>query len=143
MRVQSLSGIRLQRWGRFRGFAMLEVLVGLLILSAGILGLVGTLAAATRAQGVAQYRASAVALSGELIGLMWADAPANRPGYATAATRCTYQPCAHWVAKVQATLPHGECAVAIDPVTHITAITISWSTPTDGSHRYVTSTSIL
>ena len=143
METKRVSGNRSAWWRPARGFAMLEVLVGLLILSAGILGLIGTLAATTRAQGVAQYRASAVALSGELIGLMWADAPANRSSYTTAATRCSYQPCAHWVAKVQASLPRGECTVTIDPVTHITSISITWSTPTDGSHRYVTSTSIL
>lgn len=124
------------------GFALLEVLVGMLIFSAGILGMVGLQASMTRAQGSAKYRADAATLSSELIGTMWADAPANRPNYVSATTVCTHAACAQWVAKVATSLPKGAATIAIDAATSVTTITVSWTLPTDGTHRYVTSTSI-
>ena len=54
---------------------MLEALVGLLIFSIGILGLVGVQVSMTKAQTVAKFRADAAGLAGELVGSMWSDLP--------------------------------------------------------------------
>jgi len=123
------------------GFAMIEALVGMLIFSAGILGMVGLQAAMTRAQGVAKYRADATILASELLGSMWGDAQANYVNYVSSKTvACTHTPCARWLANVAEKLPQGAATIAIDAATGVTTVSISWTLPTDGTHTYVTST---
>jgi type IV pilus assembly protein PilV len=124
------------------GFALVEAVVGMLIFTIGVLGLVALLGTMTRAQSASTFRAEAVALSGELIGNMWADSVANRISYASSGTACTYTPCARWIQKVVTTLPKGSATVLIDAATGVTTISISWTVPTHGAHSYVTSTSI-
>jgi type IV pilus assembly protein PilV len=125
-----------------KGIALIEALVGILIFTTGILGVVGLQAAMTREQGSAKSRADAAVLASELIGLMWADSAnslsANLANYATA---CTSGSCKQWVDKVAKELPGGTAIITTDAVGTAT-ITISWTSPTDGSHKYVTSTSI-
>lgn len=129
-----------------QGIALLEALVSILIFTTGILGVIGLQAAMTRAQGEAKYRADAAALAGELIGSMWSDsansASSNLVNYAsTSVTACTHTPCAQWLAKVATSLPSGT-AVIEAAATGVTTITVNWTLPTDGTHTYVTTTSI-
>lgn len=124
------------------GFALIEAMVGMLIFSVGVLGLVALSGTMTAAQSSSVYRSEASALSGELIGNLWADAASNRMSYVSNATACTYAPCARWVRKVANTLPKGSATVAIDATTGVTTITVSWAVPAEGTHSYVTSTSI-
>lgn len=130
-----------------RGIALIEALVGILIFTVGILGLVGLQASMMQAQGSAKYRADASALAGELIGMMWSDsanaANANLVNYAsTADSTCTHTPCAQWIAKVAASLPKGIAVIVPDASTGQATVTISWTLPTDGLHTYATSTAI-
>jgi type IV pilus assembly protein PilV len=56
-----------------RGAFLLEALIGILIFSLGILGIVGLQAQAIRSTNDAEYRAQAVYLANSLISQMWAD----------------------------------------------------------------------
>ena len=58
---------------RQRGSFLLEALIALLILSFGILGIVGLQAQSIRVTNDSEYRAEAVYLANSLIGKMWAD----------------------------------------------------------------------
>ena len=60
-----------------RGGFLLEALVGILIFSFGILGLVGLQANAIRHVNDAQYRGEAVYLASTIVGRMWTDNPAQ------------------------------------------------------------------
>ena len=126
-----------------KGIALIEALVGILIFTTGILGVVGLQAAMTREQGSAKTRADAAVLASELIGMMWIDSSnglnANLANYATG---CTTGACAQWLAKVAKELPSGTAVIVTDAAGTAT-ITISWTSPTDGQHQYVTSTSVL
>lgn len=126
-----------------RGIAMLEALVGILIFTTGILGVVGLQAAMTRAQGAAKVRADAALLANELVGVMWADSAnamsANLSNYHTG---CSTGSCGQWLAKVARALPAGTASIETDANTGSVIISISWTTPSDGTHRYITNTSI-
>jgi type IV pilus assembly protein PilV len=125
-----------------RGIALIEALVGILIFTTGVLGVVGLQAAMTREQGSAKTRADAAVLASELIGLMWADSSNDlKANLANYATGCTSGACKQWVDKVAKELPGGTAVIATDAAGTAT-ITISWTSPTDGNHKYVTSTSI-
>ena len=129
-----------------RGIALVEALVAVLIFTTGILGIVGLQAAMTRAQGAAKSRADAALLAGELMGLARlesAAAPASEPAnYATNyATDCSGA-CGVWLAKVAKVLPQGAATLATDAAAGVMTITITWSAPAEGSHRYVSSTSL-
>jgi type IV pilus assembly protein PilV len=56
-----------------QGAFLLEALIGILIFSLGILGIVGLQAQAMRFTNDAEYRAEAVYLANSLISQMWAD----------------------------------------------------------------------
>lgn len=56
-----------------RGAFLLESLIGILIFSLGVLGIVGLQAQAIRFTNDAEYRAEAVYLANSLISQMWAD----------------------------------------------------------------------
>ncbi|UUX96545.1 prepilin-type N-terminal cleavage/methylation domain-containing protein [Aquabacterium sp. J223] len=119
-----------------RGFALIEVLVGLLILAVGVLGLVGTQASMVQAQGAAKYRGDAAYLAAELVGLMWSDL-GNLSQYAgDGATPCTATRCLDWARKVASTLPQGQAEVTVNSGTVV--ITIRWTPPGDAAHAYTT-----
>jgi len=59
--------------GSQRGAFLLEALIGILIFSLGILGIVGLQARAIRSTNDAEYRAEAVYLANSLISQMWSD----------------------------------------------------------------------
>lgn len=122
-----------------KGAALIEALVGILIFSIGILGLVGLQATMTRAQGAAKYRADAAYLSSEIIGAMWAD----KPNLAQYATPCTsYQRCADWVNKVSTSLPQGKVVLTPTASTGAVSLTMTWTSSNEGTHTYALSTSI-
>lgn len=145
-KISALSP-RAMRGKSVRGIALIETMVGILIFTTGILGVIGLQAAMTRAQGSAQYRADASVLASEVIGAMWGDsanaASANLANYlSTSSTACTYAPCAQWLSKVENSLPQGAANIAVDASTGQSTVTISWTQPTDGTHSYVTTTFI-
>ncbi len=139
---------RLKKLGKyhFRGVALIEAMVSILIFTTGILGVIGLYANMTRAQGSAKYRADAAVLSSELIGAMWSDsantASSNLVNYAsTSGTPCTHVPCAQWLVKVASGLPKGSAVITAVATGNVT-ISVSWTPPADETHTYVTTTTI-
>ena len=126
-----------------RGFMLIEVLVGLLIFSLGILGLVGLQAAMTQSQTAAKVRADAAFLASELIGSMWSDMP-NLANYAP--DKCAgYAPCNDWMTKVASALPGGKFSTAssVDSTTGDVTIILQWTLPNGGgTNSYTTSTTV-
>jgi type IV pilus assembly protein PilV len=122
------------------GFVLLEALVGILIFAFGVLGLVGLQASMTKAQTAAKFRGDASYLASEVMGSMWADIP-NLANYDTAANCATHARCKAWTDKVAVVLPGGTAVILIKPA-GVVEITITWSAPNEGTHTFVTATSI-
>lgn len=121
-----------------RGMALIEALVGLLIFSFGVLGLIGLQASMSKAQTGAKFRADASNLSAELLGVMWSDTAANLGKYASA--NCAdYARCADWSRKLAVQLPAADSTVTVDTGTGEVKVTIEWTQPGEGTHRYTTS----
>lgn len=125
-----------------RGFALVEVLVGMLLFTIGILGMMSLAAIMTTAQTASMFRSDAAALAADIVGQMWADAPGNRPLYASTEVQCSYLPCAQWVQKVGASLPQGRARLDWEASTGTVTVSVRWTQPTEGEHAYVTRTSI-
>jgi len=115
---------------------MIEALIGILIFSIGVLGLVGLQVSMSRAQTSAKFRTDASFLANELMGQIWGDS-ANLANYNTApGAACTYQRCADWVNKVATGLPSGIATTSAVAATGNVGITLTWSIPEEGSHSY-------
>jgi type IV pilus assembly protein PilV len=122
-----------------RGFALLEALVGMLIFSFAVLGLVGLQASMTRAQTMSQFHAQASELAADLIGRMWSDVP-NVAQY-DSSNCASYNPCSSWQSKVATTLPGGTPNVSVLQGT--VTITLTWTPPGEtSSSQYVTATAV-
>lgn len=139
--------------GLQRGSFLLEALVGIAILSFGILGIVGLQAQSIRWVNDAQYRSEAIYLANAVISRMWADNPANlAKDYAKANNGSGYK------ALVEAvkTLPQASEADYAPDVTvvagpsnnsSIVTVTVRWRLPgetkggydTKGGSQYITS----
>lgn len=140
MRASSFRPRR--RPSRARGIALIEALVAILIFAIGIVGLVGLQAAMTRAQGTAKFRADAAYLGTEVLGKIWADR-ANIGQYDSLGANCgAHQPCADWIAKVATALPQGAAQITTTPATGIVTLTVTWSTPSEGTHSHVLTSSV-
>lgn len=127
---------------RSKGIALIEAMVGMLIFSIGILGLVGLQAAMNRAQGSAKFRSEAIQLANDLVGQMWTDR-ANltggkymHPGDCSAHVRC-----ADWLQKLSTTLPGGQAVVSTTSAGTVT-MTVTWTLATEGTHTYAISTAV-
>lgn len=123
-----------------RGVALLEVLIAILIFSFGILELARLQSVMTRSQGSAKFRADAVNLAEDVVGLIWTDKP-NLARY-DSATCATHPRCAEWLAKVAATLPQGSAAITAAAATGDVRVTLTWALNAEGSHTYALATTI-
>jgi type IV pilus assembly protein PilV len=118
--------------------SLIEVLIGILIFTFGVLGLVGLQASMTRAQTSGKVRADASALAAEVIGAMWADA-SNLAKY-NGAGCAGYAPCADWQAKVAQAMPAGEGDIQVAGTS--VRVKITWTIPGEGQHQYETQTAV-
>ena len=127
---------------RVAGFTLLEVLVSIVVLSFGVLGVVGLQTAALKANKQARFQSSGVRLARELSDMMRGNkdvatstgtanpylqslaAGAGGPGFTTDCTvaacgtpalMATYQ-ISDWVARVQGELPGAQIVVCFDSV---------------------------
>jgi type IV pilus assembly protein PilV len=132
------------------GGFLLEALIGVLIFSFGILGIVGLQAQSLRHTGDAEYRAEATYLAKSLIPKLWTD----DPGLLKAKYDRTVGPGAGYVAfqADAATLPGGAANVPIvllDPPApvpqspsvqgHVVQVSVFWQVPGDTTvHNYTT-----
>ena len=89
-----------------KGMMMIEVLVGILVFSIGILAMLGMQTMAMRASIDSKYRAEAGFLANEILGVMWGD-PANLTSYANPGTCAATNRCNTWLTRVADTLPGG------------------------------------
>lgn len=137
-----------------RGATLLEVLVGILIFSLGILAIVGLQAVSIKGQSDAKYRADAAYLASQIIGFMWTDRAnlanyAHRPtgGGASCDPSGADSPLAStagsnmetWLANVAQALPGATPDVQqiiVDTGNAVT-VTICWRTPQENTwHNY-------
>jgi type IV pilus assembly protein PilV len=138
------------------GSFLLEALVGIAIMSFGILGIVGLQAQSIRWVNDAQYRAEAMYHANAVVSRMWADNPANLAAvYATANNGAGYKA----LREAVKTLPHADeddyapdIAVAAGPSigSSVVTVTVRWKLPGEnkggfddlGGSQYVTSAGI-
>jgi type IV pilus assembly protein PilV len=133
------------------GSFLLEALIGVLIFSFGILGIVGLQAQSLRHTGDAEYRAEATYLANSLISKMWTDDPtALKAKYDSTVGGAGYV-----IFKGQAASLPGVTAtfnlptVLVDPAApapqppslqgHVVQVTVFWQVPGDTTvHNYTT-----
>jgi type IV pilus assembly protein PilV len=124
------------------GAFLLEALVAILVISFGILGIVGLQARSLAAVGDAQYRGEAAFYAQSLAGRMWAHDPTDVVAYyATGGTGYT-----NWNNQVTAAgsgLPGAATTVSFTDLQSangvMALITITWQAPNDDApHTYVT-----
>ena len=115
------------------GVMLLEVLVGILIFSIGIVAMLGMQATAMRATVDAKYRTEASFLANEIIGQMWVDRT-NIALYNTPSSCPGGKPCA-WITRVQTLLPNatGANAPTVVVAGSQVTITIRWRRPGESS----------
>jgi type IV pilus assembly protein PilV len=128
-----------------RGSFMLEALIGILIFSFGVLGLIGLQAQSIRHMNDAQYRGEAVYLTNALVAKMWADDPATLAAkYATGGPE--YLKFQEMVNSLPgATLSGNAPQVVVAPGpslrSSMVSVTVFWQGPSDTTatrHNYTT-----
>ncbi len=133
-----------------RGAFLLEALIGILIFSLGVLGIVGLQAQAIRFTNDSEYRAEAVYLANSLISQMWADKLAdlkiNYDSVVAGPKYTTFQADVH--TRMRGALFPTEPIVKVDTADLPAAVTktssvvqvqIFWQLPGESSpHNYIT-----
>lgn len=134
-----------------RGGFLLEALVGILIFSFGILGLVGLQANAIRHVNDAQYRGEAIFLANALVSQMWADdRTATNPTYLDATygdsgSGSGYAAFKEMVRRLPGTelsgnAPAIKVAPGPTPTSSVVTVTVFWQLPGEQSaHNFSTS----
>lgn len=129
---------RNRRWCQLRdrsraavGFVLIEALAAIVIVSIGIVALVGAQAFAVKTAAETNYRAEAAFLANQIIGTMWGDlgsvgAYATLPNVANAKTDA-------WKVRV-ALLPAG--TGQIDVAGSQVTVIVRWQSPGGDQHNY-------
>jgi type IV pilus assembly protein PilV len=113
------------------GATLLEILVSVLILSLGILALVGLQARSVTAASDAKYRVEATNYADQVVGQMWADRGVNGINLANYPTFAAPAAIA-WRNQVMAALPGAVAPVITvtpDPNGYLVSVTVSWMPP--------------
>lgn len=123
-----------------RGAALLEALIGILLFSIGILGLVAMQAVSVKQMADAKYRSDASFLANRIIGDMWGNRT-NLASYAYSGSGTPPATIANWVTDLQNTLP-GTTPTANQPIVQVAGnqvtISIFWQAPSAPTpHNYV------
>lgn len=123
------------------GVALLEVMIAILIVSFGILGIIGLQANSIALTSDARYRVDAGAFAERLIAEMWVD-PINLANYAYGGTGAVPGPLAPWYANVTAGSGALPGADTFKPTVTIGAdnlvtVTIRWAPPGGTVHNHV------
>lgn len=135
------------------GVMLLEALIGILLFSIGILGMVSMQAASIKAGSDSNYRSEASYLANQIIGQMWTD-QTNLPSYSLNAGAVTCakgssasnnQTVTSWLNDASR-LPGSNSLqqqIVIDPATNQVTVTVCWLPPnTKTAHNFVASSSI-
>ena len=141
------AALRREHGRREHGMMLLEALLGILLFSVGILGLIGLQGVSIKNTTEARYRSEAAYLANQIVGRMWVDR-ANLASYAltSSTTACNASSTAalqQWLCQVEASLPGITTAAATRPTiavaTDTVTVTMHWrvgginSAVTDGS----------
>lgn len=119
------------------GAYLLEALIGILIFSLGVLGIVGLQAASLRTSSDAGLRAEAVFAANQLIGQMWTDDESKLDNYTSAVAGQPYQDFAAQLKAAQGGAWYQDPAVVLDsipapsPTSRVVSISIKWKICTD------------
>jgi len=137
------------------GFMLLETMVGLLLFSIGILGMVSMLVMSMKASSEASYRSEASYLANQILAQMWVDR-ANLTAYALNPTNpvesCPAGTSAsgnanvtNWLLDV-AKIPNGNALqpqILVDPLNNNTVtVTLCWQSPNTPVHKFVVTAAI-
>lgn len=123
------------------GVMLLEALLGILIFTIGILGLMGMQTAAMKVAADAKYRSEAGLYADQIVNQMWADNKTTLAAdYATGGPK--YQ---DWYAQMTAAgtgLPGADIPANAPTVTvaasNVVTVTVRWQAPTEAAaHQYV------
>ncbi len=137
------------------GVALLEVLISILIISFGIMGVLGLQASSINVVSDSRDRVNAAALADELVAQMWVD-QANLGSYAYADSGTPPAVLTNWVAAVESRLPN---AGTLRPTVTVASaytytdssrnviiyditIRLFWQPPGGSAHNHVVFTSI-
>jgi type IV pilus assembly protein PilV len=130
------------------GAYLLEALVGILIFSLGVLGIVGLQAAALRTTTDNSLRAEAVFAATQLMGQMWADVQGNLvTNYSSAPAGAAYTAWATelksaqvgaWFQDPTVDFANAACNAAPSPTSSSVFIQIFWQSPDGVQHNYAT-----
>ena len=107
---------------RQRGISMIEVLVGVLLISVGLLGLVTLQARAIQFSTDSEDTTRAALLANEMASLMWANKSVTVPLAQLTTWKNSLQ-------LANGGLPGGTGDVAIDPTGTVATITVNWMPP--------------
>jgi type IV pilus assembly protein PilV len=127
------------------GMMLLEAMLGILLFSIGILGLIGLQGVSIKNTTEARYRSEAAYLANQIVGRMWIDR-ANLANYAlTSGTTCNASATTaiqQWLCQVEASLPGITATAATRPTITVAAdavtITMHWRV---GSNSAITDNS--
>ena len=135
------------------GVMLLEALIGILLFSIGVLGIVSLQASSMKAGADATYRIEAGYLGNQIIGQMWAD-KANLPAYSLNATGA---PCtaganisnnpnvSGWINDMSRLPGSGNLQqqIVVIPASNLVTVTVCWLPPkSPNPHKLVVSSSI-
>ena len=136
-----------------RGSMLLEALIGIIIFSLGVLGLMGLQAASIRNTSEAKYRSDAAFLADKIIAQMWVADPLQRNTQYNGTTGCPTSPGANpyqvWCREVITNLPNRAGTTPLPRIVinrlvgapnpdDLVTVTVTWQTSTDpASHQYV------
>ena len=144
------------------GFVLLDALIGIVIFSIGILGLVALQSSAIKLAGDAKYRTDAAMLADQVIAEMWTNNAASRADFIAqyagggGTNGAAYTAWANTIDCTSATASTG-CLpgvktnppvititpIATDTNDSLVTVTVNWQAPNDtGPHSYVTITQI-
>lgn len=137
------------------GFMLLETMVGLLLFSIGILGMVSMLVMSMKTSSEASYRSEASYLANQILAQMWVDR-ANLAAYAlnptnpvgtcpTGASASGNANVTSWLLDV-AKLPNGSTLqpqILVDVLNNNNVtVTICWQSPNSPMHQFVATAAI-
>lgn len=135
---------------RQAGISLVEVLIAILILSFGVLGLVGLQAVSTKQSTDARYRSEATLLADKLVGKMWvSDRSVLKVNFSSSPAGTEYTA---WLGDastpgtVLGTLPGVDSnppVVQVDDTTGVVTIAVNWKAPYETSqHSFVLKTQL-
>lgn len=141
----SARGVRYARYQAAAGFVLLEGLIAILIVSFGILAVMGLQISSISGVRDAKFRSDAGLLASQIIGAMWADRNSlgayslNATAATCAAGSNTNTKLTGWLTDLQNALPGttGYAQKIVIGANNVVTVTVCWKSPQDtGPHNF-------